>query len=245
MRQTSASAQGFLKRRKDKTFYIKNGIYSTIMCFPPVFWCMRYIGQSPSDVKYLRNSLPLFQLTWILLWLSWYIRLVTDHRCHLFICSCILYFTFVLLFIPFACIHLEPVSYLMFQQQCVFWGVCFFLTITCLRVTATILSYDFYLGNALNIILSYLYIFVSLFHLLKYVQHLIGHLEGFLLEVVIMKIVDSLLIASCHGEVGSRKKRKQLLSFEVDYRTKNNDPTVPTLLFFLRDGFFFFPLCLQ
>lgn len=33
---TPSSAWGFLKRWKDRTCCIKNGIFSTLMCFPPV-----------------------------------------------------------------------------------------------------------------------------------------------------------------------------------------------------------------
>lgn len=75
-------------------------------------------------------------------------------------------FLFVLAFIVYICTPFYCLCMHSFRTSLLFdvsiatgvWGVCVclvFLTITCLRVTATILAYDFCLGNALNIVLTY------------------------------------------------------------------------------------------
>lgn len=105
---------------------------------------------------YLRQSLLLFQLMWVLLWLFCHIRIVADHRLHLFIVLALI----ADIWIAFACILLERVPLdvsIAAGLVCVVF--CFGLTIICVRVTATILGYDFCLGNALDIVLTYFYIF--------------------------------------------------------------------------------------
>jgi len=55
-----------------------------------------------------------------------------------------------------------------------------------------------------------------------------------------MKIVDSLLMTSCHGEVGSGNKRRGNSFFVLKWTTEQEAmTTVPTLLCFLKYGNFF------